>query len=158
MQVGKAREKRESCLRQLPIFFYSHSNSVNFYWIVCSIVTIVKYKVCGCRRLYYKDFSKFPSVFITPNHQKLILCYTITWHLCVFSLVVDRDLVKGHTQITSHPRHITSADFFFIPQNQRTTITSLDFVSYFFFIRCDVICDLLQYTRTRKNDIYLLNR
>ena len=108
-------------------------------------------------RYFFTHIPKALTFFITHCFD-FILCYTITWHLCVFSLVVDRDLVKGHTQITSHPRHITSADFFFIPQNQRTTITSLDFVSYFFFIRCDVICDLLQYTRTRKNDIYLLNR
>ena len=36
--------------------------------------------------------------------------YTITWLLCAFSLVINRDL---HTQMTSNPRHITSANLFF---------------------------------------------
>ena len=35
--------------------------------------------------------------------------YTITWLLCAFSLVVDRDL----QQMASNPRQITSADLFF---------------------------------------------
>ena len=40
--------------------------------------------------------------------------YTITWLLCAFSLVVDRDLLKDtHTQMASNPRQITSADLFF---------------------------------------------
>ena len=43
-----------------------------------------------------------------------ILYNILMWLLCAFSLVVnvDRDLLKD-TQMTSNPRHITSADFFF---------------------------------------------
>ena len=42
---------------------------------------------------------------------------------------------------------------------QRTTVTQLDVVlcrTFLFFTRCDVICDLLQYTRS-ENVIYLWN-
>ena len=96
--------------------------------------------------------------------------------------------IKGHTQMASNPRQITSVDLFFIfhaiksfnkpvefllyktkqitfsvcvycNKSQKTSQrvmndshdTRLRLVAYLlFFIRCDVICDPLQYTRTEK--------
>ena len=70
--------------------------------------------------------------------------------------------------MASNPRQITSADLFFFCIKQidyifpcvMPTVTPLNFVlcrTFLSFTRCNVICDLLQYTHTHKNVIYLLN-
>ena len=67
--------------------------------------------------------------------SKVSQIYTITWLLCAFSLVVDRDLLEDKHTMASNPRQITSADlFFFFHAHQilQQTIWS-----------CDVICDLV---------------
>ena len=97
--------------------------------------------------------------------------------------------IKGHIQMTSNPRQITSAHLFFFQKSfnkpfqfflyktnrlhfpwvlycnrsQKTSQrlknnhgTRLCPVSYFlFFTRYDVICDLLQYTRTEKCNLFV---
>ena len=52
---------------------------------------------------------------VLEKRQIFFFYNTITWLLCAFSLVVDRDLLKD-TQMASNPRQITSADLFFMPQ------------------------------------------
>ena len=85
---------------------------------------------CPCRTTYLiNNFAEWYMIF-----------YTITWLLCAFSLVVDRDLLKDtHTQMASYP-----------------SIYHIYFVScHTFFVLCDVICDLLQYTHTEKYNLFV---
>ena len=64
--------------------------------------------------LFYRIISFIYVLFVDKNTQFYKLLYT-TWLLCAFSLVVDSDLLKEHTQRwASNPRQITSADLFVV--------------------------------------------
>ena len=53
--------------------------------------------------------------------------YTITWLLCAFSLVVDRDLLKDTHIYSVKSTSNTSADLFFFFNDQKSFNKSLDF-------------------------------
>ena len=103
--------------------------------------------------------------------------------MCIFIDRYNRDLLKDtHTDgikstsdhvgrlvfLFSCPKHpsINHLNFYCIKQIDyifpcvMPTVTPLNFVlcrTFLSFTRCNVICDLLQYTHTHKNVIYLLN-
>ena len=105
--------------------------------------------------------------------------HTVTWLLCAFSMVVDRDQLTHTDGVKSTLDNVSRFVFLFpFPKNPSINhlnfycwkqidniflcvycsshATPLSLVSYFsFFTCCDVICDLLQYRR--ENIIYLLN-
>ena len=67
-------------------------------------------------------------------------------------MVVVRDLVKGHTQMTSNPRHITSADLFLFFHAPKSFNKPFEFLLYktnrLHFPVC-VYCNRLQKTSQR---------
>ena len=83
----------------------------------------------------------------------IIHIYTITWLLCVFSLVVNRDLLKD-TQMTSNTRQRTSFSFF-MPQNHSTNHLN-------FYCRKQIdnifpyVCTVIDCNRPQKMSQYLL--
>ena len=92
-------------------------------------------------------------ICIIKFSQLVKTLYTITWLLCAFWLV----LLKGYThrwrQI--HVRSRNKPFFLLYKTNRLHFPTWLRLVSFFlFFIRCDVICGLLQYTRTENCNLF----
>ena len=115
---------------KLELLQYRHTISRGtFFFCLLSFCVEWSWKLFNLtnRILYARQVT--PSAVETSLRQKeAIEIYTITWLLCAFSLVVDRDLLEDtHTHITV-PRHITSADLFFFLFPKSCSINHLNYI------------------------------
>ena len=96
--------------------------------------------------------------WLASSIYTIIPYYTITWLLCAFSLVVDRDLLKDtHTGgVKSTSDHVSRLVFLFsCPKN--SSINHLNFycIKQIDYIFPCVIYHLLQYTCTERRNLFV---
>ena len=96
--------------------------------------------------------------WLASSIYTIIPYYTITWLLCAFSLVVDRDLLKDtHTDgVKSTSDHVSRLVFLFsCPKN--SSINHLNFycIKQIDYIFPCVIYHLLQYTCTERRNLFV---
>ena len=71
------------------------------------------------------------TITADEDTQVHYMLYTITWFLCAFSLVVDRDLLKDtHTRMVWNPRQQTCFSFFMPPKSFNKPFQFLLYILY----------------------------